>query len=279
MELTIIVVSVGNPLLIRRFFDSLSVQTCKNFSVLFVYAPTFAEATVKNICLSYPDMLITPLPSNDCCLSRSRNLALKSVKGDIVAISDDDCAYEPDTIEKVLYIFRKNEKIAVLMGRSLGYQEPIPSSEPSLSPLNKYSLFKGCPSYVHFYRAKVVKTIGCFDEELGVGCSTPYQSGEETDYALRALDAGFCAARASSVIVRHPSEFLLNQHIVNKTARYAAGRMQLLAKHKFPTWFVVANVFYPLLRLPLECFSKNFHVAKYRWAMFKGRLTWLLRLW
>ena len=41
-----------------------------------------------------------------------------------------------------------------------------------------------------FMRRKVRDAIGLLNESLGVGSDTKYQSGEETDYFLRAMQAG-----------------------------------------------------------------------------------------
>ena len=56
-------------------------------------------------------------------------------------------------------------------------------------------------SFTIFLRARVVERVGRFDERLGLGSGTPWHSGEEIDYLIRALAAG----RGSSTTRRSSS--------------------------------------------------------------------------
>jgi GT2 family glycosyltransferase len=277
MKLSVIAVTIGRLNSAARLFSSLARQTCKDFDVIFVHAPDISAEAARKLCGKFSGLTVTLLQSEDTCLSRSRNLALSSAAGDIIAFADDDCAYEPDTVAGVCAAFAAHAGVQVIMGRSVDMEDTDavrPKAHPC-APLNKYGVFKDCPSFVHFYKAEVVRAVGKFDEELGVGCGTPFMSGEDTDYAIRALAAGFSVLRVPSVIVRHPNPNLRKPTLPAKVAGYAAGRMRLLRKHGFPCWFVLANVFYPLLRLPFDCLTACIPVVRCRWIMFISRLKWL----
>jgi len=276
MQLSIITVAVNNLLFAERFLASLLEQSAKEFTVFLVISPNIPEKAIEKLLRDFSGLAITLLRSQDFCLSRSRNLALAHIDGDIVAIADDDCAYEPHTVAQIIAAFENHNVAGVVMGRAFGFGEEAPSSDDVLT-LNLYNIFKNCPSYVQFYRTSVIKSVGMFDESLGVGSDTPYQSGEETDYALRAIKAGFSVLRVPSIVVRHPIIALRNKYILDKTICYAAGRMRLLHKHNFPCWFLLANAFYPLLCLPLDCLEECFFVIRYRWTMFLARLKWLIK--
>lgn len=275
--LSIIVVTTDRFSLVARLFTSLSRQTCNDFEILLVYGPAASANTVAKLADKFADLPITSIRSADHCLSRSRNLALAMVKGDIIALADDDCVYEPETVESVCAAFEKLPAASAIMGRSVDIDKAIlPEQGPSVR-LNYRSIFKDCPSYVHFYKAEAVHAIGGFDEQLGVGCDTPYQSGEETDYALRILAAGLSIMRTPSVIVRHPAVNLRSMTLHEKTRAYAAGRMRILHKNNLPVWFILANIVYPLFRLPVDCAAECAPVIRYRWSMFMARLAWLKR--
>ena len=276
MKLSIIVVTTDRLPLTRRLFASLAAQSCNTFDVVFVHGPAVAAAA-RELAESFPGLDITILQSRDVCLSRSRNLALASVTGDIIAFADDDCVYEPDTVAEALAAFEKHRTTHVIMGRSVDIDEAVTPTPGHPMQLNRYSVFKGCPTYVHFYRLEVVRTVGHYDEHLGPGCDTPFMGGEETDYALRALEMGFSIVRIPTVLVRHPSVMLRSPKLKMKVAAYAAGRMRLLRKHNFPWWFLAANVLYPLLRLPLDCLAECILLSRYRYAMFTSRLKWTLK--
>lgn len=276
MLLSIITIAVNNLVLAERFLASLLGQSVKNFTVFLVVSPNIPEKALEKLRKDFSDLTITFLRSQDFCLSRSRNLALAHVDGDIVAIADDDCAYESDTVAQIIAAFENHKGAGAVMGRAFGFDEELSPGGHVLT-LNRFNVFKNCPSYVHFYRTNVIKSVGMFDESLGVGSGTPFQSGEETDYALRAIEAGFTILRVPSIIIRHPIVALRNKFILDKTTCYAAGRMRLLHKHNFPCWFLLANVFYPLLCFPLDCLEECCLVIRYRWTMFLARLQWLIK--
>jgi GT2 family glycosyltransferase len=132
--------------------------------------------------------------------------------------------------------------------------------------------------YTQFYRKSVIETVGDFDPNLGPGTGLPYGCGEDTDYLLRVLKAGFTVLRTPSVMVLHPAVNMRSPGLRDKTRAYARGRMYLLRKHNMPKWFVLANILYPLLCLPVECLHQFLLVVRYRWTMFRARLaTWISR--
>lgn len=275
--LSIILVTVNRPLETERFLLSLTQQTCAEFEVILMHAATMPEATVKAMIRKFPDLRIRAFPTPDICLSRSRNAALRHIEGDCFAIADDDCIYTPDVVARVLATFREHSGLGVLMGSPLSLDpENLPTSVAPL-PLPPWRLFTGCPSYVQFYRTAVCAVVDGFDESLGVGCGTPYQSGEETDFALRVVAAGFAAARVPSVIILHPAALPAGDVLRSKIRAYAQGRMRLLRKHGCSSAFVALNVLYPLLVLPLECLATIVRRTRYRLSMFSERFLSLWR--
>jgi hypothetical protein len=56
-----------------------------------------------------------------------------------------------------------------------------------------------------FLRQALVERVGFFDEMLSLGSGTPWGSGDETDYVLRALAAGFTLGYDPSIVVYHES--------------------------------------------------------------------------
>ena len=275
--LSIILVTVDRPLATERFLLSLTHQTCEDFEVVLMYAPGLDPAVAEGMCRKFPGLRIRAYPSPDTCLSRSRNAGLARIKGDCFAIADDDCVYTPEVSARVLTAFRHHPGLGVLMGSSLSLDPgPLPEGEKPL-PLPEWRLFTGCPSYVQFYRSAVAAKIIGFDESMGVGSGTPWQSGEETDFALRAVDAGFAAARVPSVIILHPAALPAGASARRKLRAYARGRMWLLRKHRCSRAFVALNVLYPLLALPLECARMVARRTRYRLAMFAARFLSLWR--
>jgi glycosyltransferase involved in cell wall biosynthesis len=276
MKFSLLVVTTDRLHLVERLLTSLEAQTYKNFEVILIHGPACQEE-VRFLAKRFPGVDIQILISKDHCLSRSRNLALPVATGDIIAFPDDDCVYCLDTLANCAEAFAYLPQSDIVLGRTAFIDANIPNASSELKQCSsRYALFRHSISYVQFYKKSVAQTVGSFDENLGLGSDGPYQSGEDTDYLLRAFEGGFSAAHAPSVIVRHPAVIPYVPALKSKVQAYAKGRMQLLRKHKMPAWFTLANIVYPLLRIPIECFNTCSHIFRYRWYMFTARLLALI---
>jgi GT2 family glycosyltransferase len=249
-----------------RLFDSLAGQSNADFVVRL--GDQNPPGYLDDILALYADRLrIERVTLEPMGLSRARNILLPQVQEDIVVLPDDDCWYLPDTLERVADTFSRRPDIDVLLGQWTNKKPVVAASPEETRPVKSpYSLFFSAPSFTLFFRAAVFQSLR-FDENFGIGCPTRFQSGEETDLLLRARDAGFTIAGAPSVAVRHDNPPLDALWMLKKTKGYARGRMALLRKHKLPLWFKLANVAFPLLRIPFDCLP----VVRYRWEMFKAR--------
>ena len=87
-----------------------------------------------------------------------------------------------------------------------------------------------------FLRRSVTNAVGGFDEHLGVGAPTAYQSGEEIDYVLRALAMGFRGTCEPALTVHHPPLASLDR-LRRTTYSYALSTGRLQRRHRFaPPW-------------------------------------------
>lgn len=132
-------------------------------------------------------------------LSYNRNIALPLAQGEILTFPDDDCWYPPDLLQSLVTWFEGHPDIDMLSavecnpeGKPMVPKHPPP---PGLCTAQPIGLFPErsvwlLQSSMLFMRRKVRDTIGFMDESMGVGADTKYQSGEETDYFLRAMQAG-----------------------------------------------------------------------------------------
>jgi glycosyltransferase involved in cell wall biosynthesis len=302
VKFSLLVVTTDRLHLAERLFRSLAAQSHKDFEVLFVHGQACAEEAVA-LARKYDDALdVRPVPSPTPALSRARNLALPLLNGDCIAFPDDDCVYCPDTLERAVALFTAHPEADVLLaagkdllesgdlptvrkdlreddlpaageGRREKDRHPAGSGEAALRAVNRYSAFRRSGTIVQFYRRRCVETVGPFDEKLGPGTGLPYGCGEDTDYVLRALAAGFAVYRAPEVVVRHAPMNIREAGIGAKIEAYARGRMYLLRKHGLPAWFVAANIAWPLFCVPGECLRECRAVVRFRWDMFRARLS------
>ncbi|MDR1684825.1 MAG: glycosyltransferase family 2 protein [Desulfovibrio sp.] len=252
-----------------RLFDSLTFQTYRNFT-LYV-GDQNAPGVLDDILGLYADSLpVKRFMLQPTGLSRARNALLPHVREDIVAVPDDDCRYLKDTLERCAEAFTGYPHVDAFIGR---WAECAPRAGGAAEPRpvqRTYGLFRRAPSITLFFRKKIFDVLR-FDESIGIGSPSRFQSGEDTDLLLRAYARGFVIARMSSVVVRHDNGFADTPAALEKIRRYAAGRMALLRRHRLPLWFRLVNIVYPLAALPGDCARESLRAARCRWAMFCGR--------
>ena len=110
-----------------------------------------------------------------------------------------------------------------------------------------------------------------FDETLGVGAGTPWGSGEETDYLLRAVEAGVVVHYRPEVKVDHPPwDFSSGSNA--KARAYGRGMGRWLRKHRFRRYQVAYHVVRPLAASAFALLKGDRGKASYRWASCVGRL-------
>lgn len=284
---TLIVATLGRADCLPRLFNSFVAQKHANFEVIIV--DQNPPGALDDIIERYREKLHITRIFSAPGLSRARNAGLAAAKGDIVAFPDDDCQYVPNTLACAIKALARTD-VAVgrqisddgagsgakkKKSRDLRTETENKNSPPVHVESSRTAVLKNAPSITLFFRKEVITAVGGFDESLGLGAGTIWGSGEDSDYLIRAFDAGFIVARAPALEVRHPDIDRTLPDTARKAYAYSQGRMYLLHKHHFPVWFKMANVFYPLVVLPGELARHGWGAARYRWAMFRGRLKGL----
>lgn len=266
MECCLLITTRGRIDCLERLFSSLTQQTHKNFHILLgLQEPT--QDMFQFVETWQSKLQIVTITLSALSLSAARNRLIPYIKGEVTALCDDDCWYEPRTLEAVVQFFHVEQGCSICIGGIIG--QVIDASN---KPETVYSVFKNAPSWTIFFRSKAMNQIGFFDEQLGIGAPTLWQSGEETDFVLRGLSQNMLALRTQTVRVGHPTVNVADHSHADKWVGYGRGRMQILWKHNFPLWFKWANVLYPLFRGLLEGPSS----WRYRWCMFYGRVSGLI---
>ena len=183
-------------------------------------------------------------------LSRGRNLALRCVRGSLVAFPDDDCAYPENTAKRCVCspcVSTTADGVSV-MSRDFDGKASGPRWSPKEGWITKNNVFRQAISYGLFFRAGLVRQVGAFDESLGLGSESCWQSGEETDYVLRALAQGLRIFYFPSLFCLHAGGNRDESDFRKKQVIYAAGGGRLLRLHSFSWMFRVRFFAAPFLR-------------------------------
>jgi GT2 family glycosyltransferase len=270
----IVLATVGRTGEVARFLASLAKQSYAKIRVILVdqNGDDRLEPILDHHGNAFPLLRVEARPG----LSRARNAGLQHLAGDIVAFPDDDCTYPPDLLERVSEVFRHNPEWDGVTGRTVdptgGSSFLLWRKEPTL--VTRTNVWRTAVATTIFLRRSVVERVGAFDETLGAGSGTQWGSGEETDYVLRALAAGFTISFRPDISVVHESPRpAFSRESARKGYLTGRGNSRVLRKHGFPARFaafrvsqLVAASIYFLARGQLA-------LARFYWAMARGRIA------
>lgn len=160
---------------------------------------------------SVGDTRIRHLPLRSRGLSRARNAGIAAADSGLLVFTDDDCEAPPGWLSDIHALFADDET-DLLFGpvippadydpsRDFCPSDLIPAKLPWTWDVLKHDMGNGIGANMSL-RKTVVDKIGLFDPMLGAG-SDNLPSGEETDYAIRALAHDVRVMRAPIAPILH----------------------------------------------------------------------------
>ena len=284
-DFSLILATVGRTVELNRLFNSLLVQTFHDFEVIVVdqnQDDRLMPIVHRARCLGLVIRHVHHFPPN---LALARNAGIAEASGQWLGFPDDDCWYEPQTLERIRLRSRHRDRPQGIISRWVEQDTVRP---PGLLSWHRSSRFRDIPvsSITLFFERSLIDRIGGFDGRLGVG--QWFGAGEETDMILRALRAGALVAHEPEARVHHrvdPPQ-LATSHNALKSARLRArGTGAMYAKHRLPLWVIARGLLSPLIK-PLSRVNSTSPVGQqlvHGYAIARGRLDgwlgWWLRHW
>jgi len=139
----------------------------------------------------------------------ARNVGISNARGALLAFTDDDCRVPADWIAQIVMIFDADADAGVLFGRvtipeelkGLGFAadyEPSKRFYQGSFPAATDNWGIGANMSV---RRRVFDQVGVFDVLLGPGAT--FKAGEEVDFAIRAIAAGWKVVNPHEVSLLH----------------------------------------------------------------------------
>jgi GT2 family glycosyltransferase len=200
----------------------------------------------------------------------------------VIAFPDDDCWYGPNLLEDVARLLTAGAGTDGVTGRSVDESgaESSGSFARTLGPVRLDDVWSKGISYTIFLRRGVCQAVGDFDEELGVGAQTPFGSGEETDYLIRALKLGTRLEYRPDLLVFHPNGSAhANASTLAKAFHYGAGMGRVLVKHSLPLTQRARALARPLAGSLWAACLGDTDRSRLRWSTARGRLSGMWRSW
>lgn len=264
--------SVGRTEQVERLFDSLLAQTSNAFEVILADQNQDERLVplVKNAISQ--GMNITHIRLDKPDQYAARTIGIEKAKGRYIAFPDDDCWYEPETIEAALEMFETKQ----VDGLIAQWRESRRVSKNAADIKEKELEWKdicgfrtdGASMITQFYKTSVVRAIGGFDKRMGLGCW--FGGGEDTDLFFSVVRKGFKVVMAHTVVVRHLFNTSPNPNLTNVRVR-ARGTGALYAKHHVPLWIIIRGFVSPLAHPLLKLQFKRQRIAT-AYAQTRGRV-------
>jgi GT2 family glycosyltransferase len=209
-------------------------------------------------------------------LSRARNVALPHLTADLVAFPDDDCLYPPDLLARVAARFDAEPALGGLSGRPVAADGRSVGRWPTDGALiTADTVWHTANSHTIFLRREVVEHVGPFDEALGLGSATPFSSGEEIDYLVRALRLGTRIAYDPSVVITHPVKPVTPEELVALGRRDGGSVGYVLARSCYPASAVARMLVRPAVGAAVSLVLLDRTRARFQAATLAGRLRGL----
>jgi glycosyltransferase involved in cell wall biosynthesis len=231
---SLIISTVGRVSELDRLLASLDSQTCKEFEVIVV--DQNPDDRLVPILAGHPGLRVRHLRSRRGA-ARGRNVGLPLAQEDLIAFPDDDCWYPPDLLAVVAAWFADHPEYSGLFTCLRdGDDNPVGPNWPKQACAGtRDNIWEVGLAACGFLRRGVTDAIGLLNENIGVGSDTKYQSGEETDYYLRALSRGFRVWFDPSITVHHPN-LHVQDRLRQRTYPFALGAGYVMRVHGYSWW-------------------------------------------
>jgi glycosyltransferase involved in cell wall biosynthesis len=241
-----------------RLLRSLDIQTYKNFEVIVIDQNDDSKLLLP-VLAQHPEMTIVHLRSAPG-VSRARNVGIRIARGAVIGFPDDDCWYPADLLANVVQWLDANPEYGGLFTATRSEENKLQAPRFPLQrgACTKKSILRCAVIVSTFFRAGVVKTIGFFQEDIGPGTASPYQSGEDIDFVIRPLDHNVRLFYEPDLTVYHP-DLNSRERLRRVTFSYSVGLSHVLRSHDY-SWLVfcelvgrsVSGALYHLVRGDLE---------------------------
>lgn len=272
--LSLVVTTLGRTVQVERLFKSLAWQTFTDFDVVVV-DQNDDDRLVPLCAQPWPFAVQRLHGPGERGASRGRNRGWRACNGQILLFPDDDSWYAPRFLEQALATMRR-QGCDVLQGRAADESGRTINGrfEAIAQRTDRRNVWTTAIEWMVFFRREVLVAIDGFDEDIGVGASTPWQSAEIQDILIRALAAGFTCWFDPNVIGHH-EEIVVGKpdaRVLRKARGYARGMGFVLSLHGYRRATTAAWVMRPVAGAMVSLARGRWYLLPYHLQAVLGRL-------
>lgn len=279
MKFSLIMSTCGRTFEVERFLSSLNAQAYRNFELIIV--DQNGDDRLMPLVEAHKNFFSIIHLHSEKGACKGRNLGLGHADGDLIGFPDDDCWYPPDLLRRVSDTLANIPRYDGLSVRSVtekgqsffGHRRMVYNA----GLLDPYNIWIRLTTYTLFVRRQITTVVKNFDEQLGPGTQSIYHAGDDTEYALRIIKAGFKIYYDPEIIVCHPDgQAVYSEAVITKAYFYGCAVGKVLLMHDYPLWYKSKMLIRPLGGVALSAVMLNFKKSRFHWNIFKGRFRGMM---
>jgi len=269
---SIICATIGKYNQINKLCESLNRQIYKNFELII--CDQNKNNYNKNFIHIYKSLDIKFIKSKKG-ISKARNKGIKLSKGDFLIFLDDDIIVERNYLYKINnLLIKKRHNIIAYNVVNLQKNTLLNYPKKNCYLNSTYQIFNSISS-VSFVLDNKYRIL--FNENLGLGSKNIYQSGEETDFILRAVKKfDYKIYFKKSIRVIHQKIELPFFDELKKKFLYGCGWGFVVKKNKLDSNFIIKNLIKIFLNTGYHFFTLNFKKMSISISTLLGRIYGLI---
>jgi glycosyltransferase involved in cell wall biosynthesis len=275
MKFSLIISTLGRHAEVIDFLRTIETQAYRDFEVIIVDQndDTALVDAFKTLSPSFP-LKHRHVPGVRG-LSRGRNIGFADASGEIVCFPDDDCTYPPRLLADVCALFEE-KKVDIICGRAADEngRDINGRFEADAQMISTANVFSTQIEWVVFFKRAAFESVDGYDENVGVGASTPWQANEGQDIVLRMLEHGYRGWYDPALYAHHPELNVINPdaRMRAKARGYARGMGYVIGRHGYSLVFITKYVIRSVGGAVVCCARFNFPRAIYYLHVAVGRI-------
>tara|TARA_Y100000768_G_C23983951_1_gene687603 strand:+ start:587 stop:1441 length:855 start_codon:yes stop_codon:yes gene_type:complete len=270
---SIICATINNLTQIKKLCNSLQKQNYKKFELIICDQNKHNDnKIIKNI---YKNLKIQFIKSS-VGLSRARNKGISLSKGNFLIFLDDDVTFKKNYLKKVNNLLNKKDHQIIAYRVVDKLNRPLlnyPTKNCYLENLNQIFNSISSVSFVIKNEKRIF-----FDNKIGLGSKDIYQSGEETDFIIRAKKKfKYKIFFDRSIKIIHERKKITFKNYIKKSFLYGCGWSYVVKKNNLSFNFIKNSIFKICLNFGYHILSLNFKKTLQSLFTILGRIYGLIK--